>query len=299
MTTVVIALLAFGILVTQGISRESPTDDSSVSQASRSTSQDSKSKEPSQDEAKIRGLPLGARSAKERFDFLKRCSSYQRFKMLFESQRDNPEYALNNASVFAAMSQIEQEMFMERVRLVESGDAECERWMREVSAQESLWQVYEATLKAAQEGDGEAAVCFVMSPWDPPEVFTRDLQVPPERATLRDAYAAFAGDLIDREIKKGSWPMVVHAYNAATAEHGVKTAFEHTQAQAYVWARLMQLGTSDPERKESYGYRAAEYGAGLGAAELAQASSQAEQLFRDSFGSQRMTDKELYENCGH
>jgi hypothetical protein len=247
----------------------------------------------------LRGLPPGVESARDRFVFLKQCSSYRRFKMLFESQRDNPDYPLNNPSALAAMSPIERKMLAERARLVESGSPKCERWMHEVPAQESLWQVHEATLEAARQGDGEAAVCFVMAPWNPVMAYTMDGELQPKVDALRNAYAEFAGEFIDREIKKGSWPMVVQAYHAARAEHGLQTVFAHTQSQSYVWARLMQLGSSDPERKEAYGSEAASYGAGLDAALLSKANGEAERLFRDSFASRLMTDEELYENCGN
>ena len=241
----------------------------------------------------LRGLPDDVRSTRAKFEFFRRCSAYWRMKVHYERNRDVPGNAFNDPSIVAAMPPIERRMFERSQAIITAGDPGCDHWMRKVPVAEASWQFYNATLAEALAGNRAAAVCFVGSSWNP--VDTPGSVYP----FLSRNYARYARGFIDREIANGSWPMVLAAYNAQRASHGVKTAVRLSPESRYLWSRLMELGAHDPDYRSAYAQEAAEHGAGMTMAAFAEADAQANALFRGAFGSRQMTIDEFYENCAN
>lgn len=241
----------------------------------------------------LRGLPTDVRSTRAKFEFLQRCSAYWRLKVHYERNRDDPSSVFNNPGAVAAMPPMERRMFERSQAVIAAGDAGCEHWMREVAVPDANWQFYNATLAAALDGSRKAAVCFVSSAWSP-------LDTPGSvYPFLSRNYARYARRFIDREIANGSWPMVLAAYNAQRAHHGVQTAVTLSKESRYLWSRLMELGAHNPNFRSAYAQDAAEHGAGLTLTEFAEADAEANALYRGAFGSRQMTEDEFYENCGN
>lgn len=241
----------------------------------------------------LRGLPDDVNSTGAKFEFFRRCSAYWRMKVHYQRNRDTPGNAFTDPSVVASMPPIERQMFQRSQALIAAGDPGCERWMREVPVADASWQFYNATLAEALAGSGAAAVCFVGSSWNP-------LDTPGSvYPFLSRNYARYARGFIDREIANGSWPMVLAAYDAQRAYHGVQTAVSLSPESRYLWSRLMELGAHDPDYRSAYAQEAAEHGAGMTMAAFAEADAQANALFRGAFGSRQMTIDEFYENCAN
>ncbi|WP_332077314.1 hypothetical protein [Luteimonas flava] len=241
----------------------------------------------------LRGLPAKMRSTRAKFEFLQHCSAYWRMKVHYERNRDEPGSIFNNPGAVAAKPPIERRLFERSQAIIAAGDPGCEHWMREVSIPDANWQFYNATLAEALDGSGAAALCFVASSWNPLDVLGSVYPF------LSRNYARHARHFIDREIANGSWPMVLAAYNAQRAHHGVQTAVTLSKESRYLWSRLMELGAHNPDFRSAYAQDAAEHGAGLTPTQFAEADAEANALYRGAFASRQMTEDEFYENCGN
>ncbi|MFC7519369.1 hypothetical protein ACFQS6_15745 [Xanthomonas populi] len=108
-----------------------------------------------------------------------------------------------------------------------------------------------------------------------------------------------ARQLANNAIKRGSWPAALAAYNATRDQHGVRTLIGYTQAEQYQLARLLQMGTADPDLAASLSYESARLGAGLNVGVIIKADDWAKKMFNDVFNGKVMTDDDIRENCGN
>lgn len=227
------------------------------------------------------------------FDELMECMTYRRFSTLFELQKNNPDFPLNNEEALLAMPRAEQNLLMERVHAVRDNSEKCETWSHSVDDETAVYMIYQSAFSAAERGDLKAGVCYAMAPWGFPD------SPPVQSVALKRQYITHAKKFIDRGIQGGSWPAVISANNIVNAEHGPSAAVDWPQMQTYVFARLLQLGAPDQELSSAYGFEAARRAETLSAESLVAGDKMAVDLFRSRFSGRIMTDEDRYENCGN
>lgn len=221
------------------------------------------------------------------------CMSYRRFSRLFKAQATNPDFPLNNEASLREMPRAEQKLLMDRVQLVKDREADCEEASVSVSDVDATFAIYDAAFSAAMSGDVYAGVCYAMAPWGFPNAPSA------KSAALRAQYTQYAKKFVDSGVDNGSWHAVRTANNLMRTEHGPSALVNWPPVEAYVFARLLQLGSADPLASNAYGYEAARHSERLDASLLDAGDKKASEIFRTKLSGRIMNDEEKYENCGN
>lgn len=239
-------------------------------------------------------LPPIARGVgdREAFNILRDCLTYARFSNVMNLAKSDPESPWSNPARLSQLPSGQQRTIRERMDLVARSASSCEAWSKEVDSAEAAALAYTLSLKLGEQGDVEAATCFIIAPWETPQ--------PPsaEAAAFEQRYRANARKLADGAIRKGSWEAVLAAYNA-TRTPGFQGTIGYSQEEQYQLARLLQHGMSDVGLSESLSYEVARLGAELGASKISESDKVALRLYRSVFKGKAISDEALHENCGN
>lgn len=270
----------------------SAQEPSEISLNDRDTTRGNASLDPDIPAIPVPEVVARASDASERYERLQDCMTFRRFDRIFQQNAENPEYPLNDPGKMRAMPPEERKLLLERAELVESQRDECAQWASEVSEPDAGRLMYAAALKAAREGNVQAGVCYAMGLWPAAPSDTGAPGATREFANTRR-------ELVLRGLAAGNWPAVIAANNMTRAEHGPQTQVQFSNEEAYVFARLLQMGMPDKALSESYGYDAAGLARQLDPDQVRAANARAEKLFLTAFGGRVMSEAERYENCGN
>lgn len=227
------------------------------------------------------------------YQFLQDCLTYARFSVILNRQAKDPQSLLNNPEKINELPVRQRLTFRERIDLVRRMKLQCESWNATISPKEAAVLMYDAALESGRRGDLRASACFVMAPWSTPP------ENSPEAKAFENLYHLNARQLANDAIKAGSWPAALAAYNSTREQHGVRTLIGYSQEEQYQLARLLQMGTADPDLATSLSYESARLGAGLNAGVIVRSDEWARKMFNGAFGGKAMTDDDIRENCGN
>ncbi|WJI14903.1 hypothetical protein MWN52_14910 [Pseudoxanthomonas winnipegensis] len=225
-----------------------------------------------------------------RYDLVRRCIAYFQFGALMERRKNDPDFGLNNPAAMEMLPVSEQERLIRNKAIVEEGDQACEKYRGPAYA-ELLRAVYDVSAKLADAGDLRAATCFIEASWGTP------VDPSAEYVALARAYKANAKRYADQGIMRGDWRSAIAAFDAGQAEHGITTLIGYSIAEKYALARLLQMGSSDPDQSARYAYDAEVLASTMTAADLAREDVRARQLYGTRFRGKPMPDSALSQGC--
>jgi hypothetical protein len=236
---------------------------------------------------------VAAAGPKAEFAFQRDCLTFARFSALLSQQAKDPDSALNNPAKLSELPPRQQQTFTERVALVKRMSSSCPAWNSQIPPAQAARMAYDSALQLGLRGDTEAAACFVMTAWEQPSEQSAEGRV------FEQQYRQNARRLADAGIARGSWTTALAAYNATRRQHGVSPSIGYSQTEQYQLARLLQMGTADPELAASLADEAALLRAGLDANVIASADARARTLFDGPFQGDAMSDDDIRKNCGN
>lgn len=227
------------------------------------------------------------------YEFLRDCITYVRFGAIMQREAHNPEFALNNPRLMSKLPSITQDRLNRYASIVQSKERECGSFSSPENYAAASREMYDLALELGKKGDVEAATCFVEAPWAVPSGPSAEAE------ELESIYAKNAKNLADYGIRQGNWRSVMAAFHAGQAEHGISSNIGYSVEERYSLARLLQMGSIDPELSSAYGYDAARLSANLNATVIASADKRANYMFESYYNGRGMAaDSALSQNCG-
>lgn len=226
------------------------------------------------------------------YEFLRDCITYVRFGAIMQREAHNPEFALNNPQQMSKLPSRDQDRLNRYASIVQKKKEECGSFNSAESYAAASREMYNLALELGKKGDVEAATCFVEAPWAVPGGPSAEAE------ELESMYAENAKKLADYGVRQGNWRSVLAAFQAAQAEHGISSNIGYSVEERYSLARLLQMGSIDPELSSAYGYDAARLSANLNATVIASAEKRANYMFESYYKGKGMTDSALSQSCG-
>lgn len=227
-----------------------------------------------------------------RYKFAKNCAKFRQFDSFYKSQAaSNPNWPLNNAKALAAADPELRNGIIATSRFLDQNREVCQPWLDSTPQDLANAQIYDASLRAALQGNKDAAACYILAAWQQPGSDSSYY------ADMLKNYTDNVGNFIHEGLMSGNWPIVLAAYKASLKENDLQAKVEISNKDSYLIARLAQQASPDGLAEEQFGYEAANRSRNLPASDVIDIDKQAAGLFASKFGRRKVSVQSVIDMC--